>query len=76
MPAGSLPPPMSEAAAERTGREIWIEKYRPQRLKEVVGHDAITERLRRYINQQDLPHLLFAGDAFTRAGRPGEQKMR
>jgi len=56
---------MSEAAAERTGREIWIEKYRPQRLEEVVGHDAITERLRRYINQQDLPHLLFAGPAGT-----------
>ncbi|PSP95274.1 Replication factor C small subunit, partial [Halobacteriales archaeon QS_1_68_44] len=47
------------------GREIWIEKYRPQRLEEVVGHDAITERLRRYINQQDLPHLLFAGPAGT-----------
>ena len=56
---------MSEAAAEGTGREIWIEKYRPQRLEDVVGHEAITERLRRYINQQDLPHLLFAGPAGT-----------
>jgi replication factor C small subunit len=56
---------MSEAAAEDTGREIWIEKYRPQSLDAVVGHDAITERLQRYINQQDLPHLLFAGPAGT-----------
>jgi len=56
---------MSEAAAEETGREIWIEKYRPQALDDVVGHEAVTERLQRYINQQDLPHLLFAGPAGT-----------
>ena len=56
---------MSEAAAEDRGREIWIEKYRPQSLDEVVGHDEITARLRNYIDQQDLPHLLFAGPAGT-----------
>ena len=56
---------MSEAAAEETGREIWIEKYRPQSLGDVVGHEAVTDRLQRYINQQDLPHLLFAGPAGT-----------
>ena len=56
---------MSEAAAEDTGREIWIEKYRPQSLDTVVGHDAITERLRRYVAEEDLPHLLFAGPAGT-----------
>ncbi len=56
---------MSEAAAEDRGREIWIEKYRPQALDEIVGHEGITERLKQYINQQDLPHLLFAGPAGT-----------
>ena len=65
MPDGSLPPLMSEAAADEVGREIWIEKYRPRTLEDVVGHEAITERLQRYINQQDLPHLLFAGPAGT-----------
>ena len=65
MPDGSLPPPMSEAAADEVGREIWIEKYRPRTLEDVVGHEAITERLQRYISQQDLPHLLFAGPAGT-----------
>ena len=54
---------MSEAAAEDRGREIWIEKYRPRTLDEIVGHEGITERLQQYINQQDLPHLLFAGPA-------------
>ena len=56
---------MSEAAAEDRGREIWIEKYRPQTLDDVVGHEAIIERLKQYIVQQDLPHLLFAGPAGT-----------
>jgi replication factor C small subunit len=56
---------MSEAAAEDRGREIWIEKYRPQTLDEVVGHEGITQRLKQYISQQELPHLLFAGPAGT-----------
>jgi replication factor C small subunit len=62
---------MSEADAEdadvggatATGREIWIEKYRPQTLEEVHGQDDIVERLASYIEQDDLPHLLFAGPA-------------
>ncbi|ADQ65670.1 replication factor C small subunit [Halogeometricum borinquense] len=57
---------MSEAAdAEEaaTGREIWIEKYRPQTLDDVYGQEDIVERLRSYIEQDDLPHLLFAGPA-------------
>ena len=54
---------MSEAAADERGREIWIEKYRPQTLEDIVGHEAITERLKHYIEQDDLPHLMFAGPA-------------
>jgi replication factor C small subunit len=54
---------MSEAA-EQSGRQaIWIEKYRPERLSEVVGQDAITERLQSYVDRDDLPNLLFAGEA-------------
>jgi len=62
---------MSEAAeseseeGERRGREVWIEKYRPQTLDDVVGHENITERLEHYIQKDDLPHLLFAGPAGT-----------
>jgi len=53
---------MSESAA--TGRdEIWVEKYRPQKLDEVVGQDRITDRLQSYVERNDLPHLLFAGEA-------------
>lgn len=52
---------MSESQAQ--GREVWIEKYRPQALDEVAGQDTIVEHLESYINQNDLPHLLFAGPA-------------
>jgi replication factor C small subunit len=60
----------TEAGAEGEGegdgpasREIWIEKYRPQTLDDVYGQDDIVERLQSYIEQDDLPHLLFAGPA-------------
>jgi len=54
---------MSEAEGSSTGREIWIEKYRPQTLDEVKGQDDIVERLSSYIERDDLPHLLFSGPA-------------
>ena len=30
--------------------EIWIEKYRPMNLSEVVGQSAVTTRLKNYVN--------------------------
>ena len=55
---------MSESATEAAGRgEIWIEKYRPETLTEVVGHEDIVGRLESYVAQNDLPHLLFSGPA-------------
>jgi len=58
---------MSEAdeqtAATATGRKIWIEKYRPQSLDDIHGQEAIIERLQTYIEQDDIPHLLFGGPA-------------
>ncbi|EMA40949.1 replication factor C small subunit [Halococcus hamelinensis] len=53
---------MSEAEARGRG-EIWIEKYRPQRLSAVAGHADIVGRLESYVAQDDLPHLLFTGPA-------------
>ena len=44
---------------------IWIEKYRPKSLKEIVGHKEIVERLSAYVRARNLPHLLFAGPAGT-----------
>jgi DNA polymerase III delta prime subunit len=62
---------MSEADSEESGsddaaasgREIWIEKYRPQRLSDIHGQGEIVDRLQGYIDREDLPHLLFSGPA-------------
>jgi len=56
---------MSEADPEqRAGREeIWIEKYRPQSLEDIVGQETVVERLESYVARNDLPHLMFSGQA-------------
>jgi len=57
---------MSEADTEGSpaGREeVWIEKYRPQRLEDIVGQDTITERLQSYVDRNDISHMLFSGPA-------------
>ncbi len=46
-------------------KEIWVEKYRPKTLGEVVGQEEIVERLTSYAKTGNLPHLLFAGPAGT-----------
>jgi replication factor C small subunit len=42
---------------------IWIEKYRPAVLADIVGQDDIVERLSSYVKTGNLPHLLFTGSA-------------
>ncbi|MEA1985689.1 MAG: replication factor C small subunit [Euryarchaeota archaeon] len=41
--------------------EIWIEKYRPFKLDDVVGQSESIERLKSYVKTGNLPHLLFSG---------------
>lgn len=45
--------------------DVWVEKYRPMMLADVVGQDPIIERLSAYIKTKNLPHLMFAGPAGT-----------
>jgi len=45
--------------------DLWIEKYRPKTLDEVVGQDEIVERLKAYVKHKNVPHLMFAGPAGT-----------
>ena len=46
-------------------QDIWIEKYRPKTLDDVVGQDNIVERLKAYVKTKNVPHLIFAGPAGT-----------
>lgn len=46
-----------------TSHTIWIEKYRPMVLDDIVGQDEIVSRLKSYVTSGNLPHLLFTGNA-------------
>ena len=51
--------------AEPKQGEIWIEKYRPRSLSEMVGQTRIVPLLQAYVQKRSLPHLLFAGPPGT-----------
>jgi replication factor C small subunit len=40
---------------------IWTEKYRPHTFAEVRGQKGIVERVRAFVDQRNMPHLMFAG---------------
>lgn len=42
---------------------IWTEKYRPKRLKDVIGQENIVGRMQSFVDKKSLPHCLFAGPA-------------
>jgi replication factor C small subunit len=44
---------------------MWVEKYRPKRLKDVAGQKYIIERLSAYVKAKNVPHMIFAGPAGT-----------
>jgi len=43
--------------------EIWTEKYRPKKLDDIKGQDEIVKRLKAFVENKNMPHLLFAGPA-------------
>ncbi|MBT4870780.1 MAG: replication factor C small subunit [Candidatus Diapherotrites archaeon] len=43
----------------------WVEKYRPNTLDDVVGHDEITKRLKSYLANKNTPNMMFSGPAGT-----------
>jgi replication factor C small subunit len=46
-------------------KEVWVEKYRPTALDDIVGQEDVVARLKAYVRAGNLPHLLFAGPAGT-----------
>jgi len=51
--------------AARGGEAVWVEKYRPVHLADMLGHDTIVPLLRSYAEKRSMPHLLFAGPPGT-----------
>ncbi len=44
---------------------LWVEKYRPRSLDEIVNQEDIVNRLKTFVKTKNMPHLLFAGPAGT-----------
>ena len=44
---------------------MWAEKYRPQTLDDMVNQTEIVTRLKNFVKDKNLPHLLFVGPAGT-----------
>jgi len=42
---------------------IWTEKYRPRDFNEIKGQEDIVKRVKAFVEQKNMPHLLFAGPA-------------
>lgn len=49
---------------------MWIEKYRPKTIDEIIGQDETKTRLKGFVESKSLPHLLFAGPPGTGKHRP------
>ncbi|MEM0225518.1 MAG: replication factor C small subunit [Thermofilaceae archaeon] len=45
--------------------ELWVEKYRPRRLDEMVDQREIVARLKEFVKDKNIPHLLFVGPPGT-----------
>ncbi|MCE4628276.1 MAG: replication factor C small subunit [Desulfurococcales archaeon] len=44
---------------------LWVEKYRPKTLDEIVNQEEVVKRLKMFVKAKNMPHLLFAGPAGT-----------
>ena len=44
---------------------VWAEKYRPEKLSEVINQKHVVERLKAFVKDKNIPNMLFAGPAGT-----------
>jgi replication factor C small subunit len=45
--------------------DIWTEKYRPKDFSDVRGQNDIIDRIKSFVENKNMPHLLFTGPAGT-----------
>ncbi|MFW9894213.1 MAG: replication factor C small subunit [Candidatus Thorarchaeota archaeon] len=43
----------------------FVEKYRPRLLDDIVNQEGIVKRLKQFVKDKSMPHLIFAGPAGT-----------
>jgi DNA polymerase III delta prime subunit len=44
---------------------IWAEKYRPTKLSDIINQRHVVERVKAFVKEKNIPHMLFAGPAGT-----------
>ena len=44
---------------------LWVEKYRPDSLNTYIGNEHLKEKVKIYLESEDVPHLLLYGKAGT-----------
>ncbi len=45
--------------------EVWAEKYRPKKLSEMINQEHVVSRVKAFVKEKNIPHMLFAGPAGT-----------
>lgn len=45
--------------------EIWAEKYRPSKVDDLIDQEHVKERVKVFLKEKNLPHMLFAGPPGT-----------
>ena len=50
---------------EEVNNSLWVEKYRPRKLADYVGNEHLKSKVEGYLENDDVPHLLFYGKAGT-----------
>jgi replication factor C subunit 2/4 len=46
-------------------QEVWLEKYRPQTLEDVVGNEGAIERLQLCVSEGSIPNIILCGPPGT-----------
>lgn len=52
-------------STEPVAELLWAEKYRPRTLGEIVNQVDVVKRLKKFVEEKSMPHLLFAGPPGT-----------
>ena len=43
--------------------QVWSEKYRPKKLSEIINQKHAVERIKAFVEEKNIPHMLFTGPA-------------
>ncbi|XP_014210070.1 replication factor C subunit 5 [Copidosoma floridanum] len=56
---------MSPNVAKTVPNLPWVEKYRPNKLSDLISHEEIIQTINKFIDENQLPHLLLYGPPGT-----------